>query len=363
MRYHPHPGRVKRSLEVKHQGGSYRIEFGVGLLEQVADHLPAHLKESRFVVVTDRTVAGYYLDKATESLKKAGVTALEPFVFAPGERSKSLATYQRLLNHLCSVGMSRNDFIFALGGGVAGDLAGFAAASFMRGIPFIQCPTSLLAQADSSIGGKTAINLPAGKNLVGAFHFPELVIIDPLTLDTLPMRHRWNGFAEIIKIALIRDEELFQFIEIVSSYIMDPTHVDELEQIIFAAIRLKAEIVEEDEREKGIRTWLNLGHTFGHALEKIVGYGKLLHGEAVGLGMLMACDMALERGICDPDLPERLEYLLYKSNLPTAIPGNITQADLLKFMKLDKKSVSGRQRFVLPVRPGEVRVVTERLSD
>ena len=252
--------------------------------------------------------------------------------------------------------MSRNDYIVALGGGVTGDLAGFAAAVYMRGIRFIQIPTTLLAQADSSVGGKTGVNLPAGKNLAGAFHAPSLVICDPDTLDTLPLRHIRNGLAEIIKMAIIGDACLFEFLETHAGTIISPAGRPQLLQALKSACALKCKTVEEDERETGVRIRLNLGHTFAHGIECVAGYRELLHGEAVALGILAAARMAVAMSLCPPTVAERIEKLLERIGLPVHLPHLDRQA-ILNAISRDKKSRSGVLRLVLPEKIGSVVLV------
>lgn len=342
--------------KVSHKHGTYPVCIGENLLPNLSEYIPDSLARSRACIVSDRCVAWHYLKTVETAFINSRITLLPPFQFHPGERSKSMATFSRLLNHLLSIGMSRNDFIIALGGGVTGDLAGFAAATFMRGIPFIQLPTSLLAQADSSIGGKTAINLPAGKNLAGAFHFPELVVTDIATLDTLPRRHLVNGLAEIIKIAVIGDASLLNLLHEHAETICQPEHRYILGQVLNRACQLKAEIVQEDERETGIRAWLNLGHTFGHALEKTLGFGKILHGEAVALGMLGATRLAITAGMCQSSLLKQLETTLQTVGLPVYLPAIDTDA-VLKAMNQDKKKKGNIMRLVLPIAAGTVQIV------
>ncbi|HPQ38774.1 MAG TPA: 3-dehydroquinate synthase [bacterium] len=348
------PGfRTMIRLNVRHQNGTYPIFIGLSLLDHLSDYIPADLRTARGCIVADRTVWTQYGSTVTETTGRS-VSLLEPFVFNPGERSKSLQTYRRLLDHLCFVGMSRHDFIIALGGGVTGDLAGFAAATFMRGIPFLQLPTTLLAQVDSSVGGKTAINLPAGKNLAGAFHAPRAVVSDIRTLNSLPARQFTNGASEIIKIALATDGAFFQ--QLRENGIPDPSDAPRLIQMIHHACHLKARIVEADEKDHGIRERLNLGHTFGHAIETTRRYRKILHGEAVGLGIIAATHYAVHASLCPPGLLDTVLKLLSGTGLPVTLQDLDADA-AVEAMNRDKKRRSGCIRLILPEAPGIVKIL------
>lgn len=346
-------GRSPHLMTVRHQNGQYPIILGRGLLDQPFQWPVKGLTDARTCIISDRTVMQLYGSTLEASLSKSGLRSLSAFTFKPGEPAKSFPTAQRLIRHLASCGMSRNDVIIALGGGVTGDLAGFAAAIYMRGIRYVQIPTTLLAQADSSVGGKTAINLPEGKNLAGAFHAPSLVLCDLKTLDTLPQRHIGNGLAEIIKAAVIGDPSLFRFLETHQARIAGSGNRAELEKALLTAIRLKAAIVEKDERETDARMILNLGHTFAHGLETVTGYRVLLHGEAVGLGMLAATRMACRLGICDESVFSRIRSLMLLSGLPVRCPA-VDMQSVIDTMFRDKKARSGLLRFVLPVSIGSV---------
>ena len=343
-------------LTVTHGSGKYEVVIGHKILQHLPALLPKTATSSRYCLVADRTVHSLYGSTLSSLLRDAGRQLLPPFEFIPGERSKTVSSLTRLLQHLASIGMCRNDIIIALGGGVTGDLAGFAAAIYMRGIPYIQIPTTLLAQADSSIGGKTGINLPQGKNLVGAFHAPLLVMSDLSTLDTLPLRHIRNGLAEIFKMAVIGDLTLFEFLETHAGQLTLSSDRSDLIHALIAACKQKCDIVERDEKESGIRTILNLGHTFAHGFECVVGYGKLLHGEAVGLGILAACRLAVTLSVCSEDLTDRVRDLLTALGLPTKIPAMDVTA-VMDVMLRDKKSRSGTIRFVLPESIGRVKIV------
>jgi len=320
---------------------SYPILIGPGLL---AD--PAVLAEAvtarDVLVVTNETVAPLYLDRLNRSLAGQRVASV---VLPDGERYKTLDTLARVLDALVQHRMNRDACIAALGGGVVGDMAGFAAACYQRGVDYVQAPTTLLAQVDSSVGGKTGVNHPGGKNLIGAFHQPRAVLADTETLETLPAREFRAGLAEVIKYGLIADAAFLGWIE---------ANLDALLQLDAAALthairrscEIKAEIVAEDEREHGRRALLNLGHTFGHAIETATGYGEWLHGEAVGAGMLMAADLSHRLGwVASADVA-RIRRLLERVGLPVAAPP-IGARRALELMGMDKKVLAGRIRLVL----------------
>jgi 3-dehydroquinate synthase len=343
-------------LPVNHSSGICNVVTGTDIFHHIPRLLSENNLEGSACIVSDHTVAQLYEPAIQTCLANANIVTLPSFVFRPGEKSKSFSTLKRLLSHMIKTGMSRNDFVVALGGGVTGDLAGFAASIYMRGISYIQVPTTLLAQADSSIGGKTGINCPQGKNLIGAFHAPRLAICDLKTLDTLPLNHIKNGLAEIIKMAVIGDPECFIFLEKYAGLITHPEHRDKLEYALKASCQLKCQIVQKDEKETGIRTWLNLGHSFAHAIECSVGYGKLLHGEAVALGMLAAGQLAVKLSICNPIDVERIRSLLILVGLPVRLPKMDIQT-VSKCMMLDKKNRFGKLRLVLPEQIGTVTII------
>ncbi len=343
---------------IKHGTGNYPVVIGHATLPSLPEFIPDTLKSRRACIVSDKHVAELYQYQISEILENSKIKQLEPFIFQPGEKSKSLSTVKRLLNHLVRHQVTRTDFILGLGGGVTGDLSGFAASIYMRGIPHIQIPTTLLAQADSSIGGKTGINLPTGKNLVGSFHAPTLVLCDLKTLDTLPLRHIRNGFAEIIKIAIVGDADLFMFLENHIESILQKQGRMVLMQALITANKLKSKIVEEDEKEHDVRIFLNLGHTYAHGLECVDGYRTFLHGEAVAVGLLAATRLAVMLSICHRDVFDRVKNLLELSGLPTQIH-KLNKNALVEAMNRDKKNRSGKLRIVLPERIGQVTVVDD----
>ena len=327
---------------------SYPIHIGGGLLSQSELILP-HLAQNKVAIVTNPVVGALYLEKLSAGLAARGVSAA-PVIVPDGESVKNWETlnsiFDRLLTHRCE----RKTTVIALGGGVVGDLAGFAAAAYLRGVPFIQIPTTLLAQVDSSVGGKTGINHPLGKNMIGAFYQPRLVLADTDTLKTLPDRELSAGLAEVIKYGLIRDADFFAWLEANMNRLM-ARESDALAHAIGRSCELKAEIVGQDERESGVRALLNLGHTFGHAIEAGLGFGAWLHGEAVAAGSVLAASLSQRMGLLgDADLA-RIVALFRKAKLPTQAPG-LGAARYLDLMGLDKKVEQGRLRLVLLERIG-----------
>ncbi|MBI9021267.1 MAG: 3-dehydroquinate synthase, partial [Verrucomicrobia bacterium] len=308
---------------------SYPIRIGSGILETLGEACKAVGLKGRCLIVSDENVAPLYADKIFQSLEKAGfIPTLE--VLPAGEPTKCHEQLVRLYSKAAELGLDRGHFMVALGGGVVGDLTGFAAASWLRGIRFVQVPTTLLSMVDSSVGGKTGINIPAGKNLVGAFHQPELVLIDLKTLETLPERQFAAGMAEVVKYGVIWDEELFQTLEVGSSSGHSFFQALEnkkgagsacLEKIISRCCEIKAEVVRQDEREGGLRGILNFGHTLAHAIENVAGYGEFLHGEAVAIGMVYAARLSSKLKGLSVEESARIEKLLAILGLPVDAPG------------------------------------------
>ncbi|MGB9860436.1 MAG: 3-dehydroquinate synthase [Moorellaceae bacterium] len=333
---------------------SYYIYVGSGLLERTGELLSSPDLGRRCLVVTNPVVASLYGSKVKESLEKAGFVPL--FKEVPdGEEAKSLSVAAELYDLALSVGWERRCPILALGGGVVGDLAGFVAATLLRGVPFIQLPTTLLAQVDSSVGGKVAVNHPRGKNLIGAFYQPRLVIADLGTLKTLPDREWRSGLAEVIKYGVICDAGFFAYLE---GHLERALSGEEpvLERIVLHSCRLKAEVVAQDEEEKGLRAVLNFGHTVGHALEAVTDFAVYRHGEAVAMGMVVAARIAVNRGLFSPEGLRRLEKLLRRASLPTEMP-YVERTAFLSALVRDKKVRDGRLRMVLPVEIGRVKVL------
>lgn len=325
---------------------SYPIFIGAGLLAEPGCFAP-YLASKQVCIVTNETVAPLYLARLTQSLESALPGLQVAVVTLPdGETYKNLDTLSLIFDGLLAARHNRKTTIVALGGGVVGDMAGFAAASYQRGVPFVQVPTTLLSQVDSSVGGKTGVNHPLGKNMIGAFYQPQTVLIDIDVLNTLPDRELSAGLAEVIKYGLIYDEGFFQWLEsnIERLSARDP------QALVYAVRRsceIKAEVVAQDEHEAGVRAILNLGHTYGHAIETEVGYGVCLHGEAVAIGMVMACELSVELGWLDASVLERAKSLIERARLPVTPPPVMTKASFLQHMGVDKKVQDGRIRLVL----------------
>ena len=329
---------------------SYDILVGRGLIAQAGSRIAPLLKQKRVIIVTDRNVARHHLEGLERSLHASGIVTAA-ITLEPGEQTKSFAELEDLTSRLFDLKVERHTTLIALGGGVIGDLTGFAAAVTLRGIDFIQIPTTLLAQVDSSVGGKTGINATQGKNLVGSFYQPRLVLTDTATLDTLARRELLAGYAEVVKYGLINDAAFFSWLETNGADLIDGDEAARRHAILVSC-RAKAEVVGADEREAGARALLNLGHTFGHALEAECGYSdELLHGEAVAIGMVMAFDLSAQLGLCPLEDAARVQRHLASVGLPTS-PGWIDGRDwsaerLIQHMQRDKKVTGGRIGFVL----------------
>ncbi|WFF41947.1 3-dehydroquinate synthase [Salinicola endophyticus] len=338
------PSAAMESLSVALGERTYPIHIGAGLLDDPGCLLP-YLAGRQVMIVTNATVAPHYLDRLRHTLSGADLEVCE-VILPDGEATKTLASVERIWDALLAAGFNRRCTLVALGGGVIGDMAGYAAASYQRGVAFIQVPTTLLAQVDSSVGGKTGVNHPRGKNMIGAFWQPRAVLIDTQTLATLPERELSAGLAEVIKYGLIWDAAFLDWLE---------REMPALRALDAAAIRhairrsceIKAEIVAEDETEQGVRALLNLGHTFGHAIEAHQGYGNWLHGEAVGAGMAMAAALSAERGWLTGAEVERIGAVLAAAGLPRVAPAAMGVDDFLERMRLDKKNLDSRLRLIL----------------
>ncbi|GLU19743.1 hypothetical protein SLE2022_359730 [Rubroshorea leprosula] len=325
---------------------SYPIYIGSGLLER-PELLQRHVHGKRVLVVTNNTVGPIYLDKVVDSLTRGNPNvSVENVILPDGEKYKDMDTLMKVFDKAIESRLDRRCTFVALGGGVIGDMCGYAAASFLRGVNFIQIPTTVMAQVDSSVGGKTGINHRLGKNLIGAFYQPQCVLIDTNTLNTLPDRELASGLAEVIKYGLIRDAEFFEWQEKNMEKLMarDP---DALAYAIKRSCENKAEVVSLDEKESGLRATLNLGHTFGHAIETGLGYGQWLHGEAVGAGMVMAVDMSYRLGWIDSSIVKRVHSILERAKLPTAPPETMTVDMFKSVMAVDKKVADGLLRLIL----------------
>jgi 3-dehydroquinate synthase len=329
------------SLSVELGSRSYPIHIGAGLIGSAPLYAP-HLKGGSVAIVTSEVVAPLYLAAVKRAVSGARVTEI---VVSDGEQAKSWQTLERVFDALLAARCGRDSLIVALGGGVIGDLAGFAAATYQRGIPFVQVPTTLLAQVDSSVGGKTAINHARGKNMIGAFHQPLAVIADVATLDTLPDRELRSGLAEVIKHGLALDAAFVDWLERNIDLLLK-RDAAALTHAVKRSCELKARIVAADEREAGERALLNFGHTFGHAIEAGAGYGAWLHGEAIAAGMVMASELSLLMGQLKKTEVSRVRELLHRAGLPVKGPA-LAPEKLLELMSIDKKAAKGRTRFVL----------------
>jgi 3-dehydroquinate synthase len=342
--------RLAATVPVELGSRRYDINIGSGLLPHAADLLSTQLIRKKTAIVTDANVAKYHLPTLQASLDAAGIKHTS-IVLTPGEATKSYAGLAEVCDKLLAAGIERKDHIIALGGGVIGDLAGFAAAVLRRGVNFIQIPTSLLAQVDSSVGGKTGINSPLGKNLVGAFHQPSRVLIDLELLKTLPMRQRAAGYAEIAKYGLLGDAPFFDWLEQNVEGVLNCGQ-GVVDHAVRVSCETKARVVAEDETETGVRALLNLGHTFGHALEASTGYSDvLLHGEAVAIGMVQAFRFSEAQNLCAAGSADRVAKHLTRAGLPThvssikaALPA---PAEMVEIMRQDKKASAGKLTFIL----------------
>ncbi|KAK8270422.1 hypothetical protein V6Z12_D11G195100 [Gossypium hirsutum] len=349
-------------VEVDLGNRSYPTDIGSGLLDQ-PELLQKHVHGKKVIVVTNTTIAPLYLDKVVEALTKGNPAVSVEYVILPdGEKFKDMDTLMKVFDKAIESRLDRRFTFVALGGGVIGDMCGFAAASFLHGVNFIQIPTTVMAQVDSSVGGKTGINHPLGKNLIGAFYQPQCVLIDTDTLDTLPDRELASGLAEVIKYGLIRDAEFFEWQEKNMEKLI-ARNPNALAYAIKRSCENKAEVVSLDEKESGLRATLNLGHTFGHAIETGFGYGQCLHGEAVAAGTVMAVDMSYRLGWIDSSIVKRVDDILPRAKLPTASPETMTVEMFKSVMALDKKVADGLLRLILLKGPLGNCVFTEwRLS-
>ena len=329
---------------------SYDVEIGPGLLAQSGERIAPLLKRPRVAVLTDETVAGMHLDALRDGLASAGIE-MTALALPAGEATKSWPHFERAVEWLLAEKVERSDIVVALGGGVIGDLAGFAAAVMRRGVRFVQIPTSLLAQVDSSVGGKTGINAPQGKNLIGAFHQPSLVLADTDVLGTLPTRDFLAGYGEVVKYGLLGDAQFFEWLEDNGPLLASGDMAARV-QAVTRSVQMKADIVARDETEQGDRALLNLGHTFCHALEAATGYSdRLLHGEGVAIGCALAFETSSRLGLCPQEDPSRVRAHLRAMGMKTDladIPGELPDAEtLVDLMAQDKKVMDGQLRFIM----------------
>ncbi|MEI6891131.1 MAG: 3-dehydroquinate synthase [Pontiella sp.] len=324
---------------------SYEIHIGAGILNQIGARCSEAGLKGNGLIITDENVGRLYAETVFQSLEKAGYS-IRTVTMKPGEPTKCGEHVFALHSECVKAGLDRSSFIVALGGGVMGDLAGFVAATYLRGIDFVQVPTSLLAMVDSSVGGKTGVNIPEGKNLVGAFYQPKLVLADLDTLKTLPPREYAAGLAEVIKYGIIYDAAFFQTLEERSHDLADVNNTELLANMVGRSCEVKAEVVAQDEREGGLRAILNFGHTVGHAIENVAGYGKYVHGEAVAIGSVYAARASAACGGLSSTDVERIEKIFQTLDLPITAPG-LEWSALRDALSVDKKTVGGRPKFVL----------------
>ena len=338
-----------RELHVNLGENSYDILFGSGLLKNLPEYIKRIYKGKKLFIITDNNVEKYYREKLESILKDYDFTF---YILEAGEKSKTLDNVAKIYKAMINSSLSRDDLVVAFGGGVTGDIAGFAAATYMRGVPFIQIPTTLLSQVDSSVGGKVGVDLEEGKNLVGAFNQPKIVLIDTSVLKTLTDRYFFDGLAEVVKYGCIYDENLFSLLEGLKNREEVMEHI---EDILFRSCDIKREVVEEDEKEHGLRMILNFGHTVGHGLEQYYNYEKYTHGEAVSLGMIEILETGEREGITEKGSLERTKKLLMQLNLP--VEDKYNREDVIKIMKRDKKNKKGEVNFVMIEKIGKHKIV------
>ncbi len=354
----PSLGKDKRmeNLEVRLNERSYSIKIAPGILDDAGILVRGVSKTQKLILVSNPTVFPLYGPKVVSSLESAGFQ-VQVALMPDGETYKNMAEAEKILDDMLAANLERGSMVIALGGGVVGDLAGFVAAIYQRGIDFVQLPTTLLAQVDSSVGGKVAVNHPRGKNLIGAFHQPRLVLIDINTLATLNDKEFRSGLGEVIKYGIIYDASFFNYLEENAQKIID-RNPECLSTIIYYSCRIKSEIVAEDEREEGLRAVLNLGHTFGHAIEKLTSYNVYSHGEAVAIGTMAAVNLAQDEGFLQESEANRIRELYRQMGIPTAFPP-LPPEEVYTAMLNDKKVAEGRLRIVLPQGIGDFTIVTD----
>ena len=332
-------------------GVGYPIEIGAGLLDRLDIHLSQLPEGTRLALITDTNVGALYAERVVKSIGRS----VDQIIVPPGEAQKTRQVWAMITDRLSALGLGRDTALLALGGGVIGDLTGFVAGTYMRGISYVQIPTTLLAMVDASVGGKTGLDTPAGKNLVGLFHRPSTVVIDPQVLDTLPLNHLRSGFAEVIKHGVIADRDYFDVVAQSVDRLVTPerNNSEELTALIVRSVGIKSDVVAADERESGRRRILNFGHTIGHAVEAASGY-SLLHGEAVAIGMAVESRLAERAGIAAEGTTERVRDVLTKAGLPRLVPSGLSADELMELMRSDKKNRPGTIEFALPESIGKM---------
>ncbi|WP_411682070.1 3-dehydroquinate synthase [Clostridium thailandense] len=344
------------NINLKHT--KYTIHIEKGLLNSIGENVARIYKGKKIVLVTDKNVEKFYLEKVLKSLRDKKFEA-EYISIKPGEQSKTLDTLQEVYKKFCEYELKRGDLIISLGGGVVGDLTGFAAATYLRGIKYIQIPTSLLAQVDSSIGGKVAVDLPYGKNLVGSFYHPQAVFIDTEVLNTLDEKFFNDGMAEVIKYGLIRDKTI---VDAIFNYSNKEEVLDNIEEIIYKCCSIKKSVVENDEKDIGERMILNFGHTLGHCVEKYFNYEAYTHGEAVAIGMAHITKRSENMGITEKGTFNYIKQVLQKYKLPLEMP-NIDYNELCKIIRLDKKAEEGSINLIMLTKVGESKIINTNIDD
>lgn len=349
-----------RRLSIDLGERSYEILIGPGLRRRAGEFLKTVFNPSRVVIITHPSINKLYGKEVAENFSAQGWTT-DIIEVPEGESSKSLSQAEKLYDHLLELNCDRKSVLVALGGGVIGDLVGFIAATYQRGIPFVQIPTTLLSQVDSSVGGKTAVNHPKGKNMIGAFYQPRLVVADLETLATLPEKEYRAGLAEIVKYGVISDAKLFEYLEMHHEKILNLDH-DCLTHIIETSCAIKAEVVEKDERESHYRMILNFGHTLGHAIESLTGYSRFVHGEAVAIGMVRAAELSHSMGKCPDEVPKRLQDLLIKLGLPVEMP-ELDSSAVIESLYHDKKTMDRKIKFILVKEIGVIEIVDQVSED
>ncbi len=346
-----------KALQINLPGREYEILIQEGLLQGAGEYLRRISSGNKVTIVTDSNVGPFYAKTVTESLEKSGFSVCVCIIPA-GEKSKCQKQLFWLYDEMLEFGMTRSDLVVALGGGVVGDLTGYAAATLLRGIPFVQIPTTILSQVDSSVGGKVAIDLPRGKNLVGAFYQPKMVLIDPTVLKTLPDRNVADGMAEVIKYGAIGDEEFFSLLEGIRT---KEELFAKIDTIVYTCCDRKRQLVEADELDTGGRMVLNFGHTFGHAIEREYQYKTYTHGEAVAIGMVMACEYGEKLGITELGTASRMEKLLQSFGLPTRV--SLSESALMDAIAVDKKGSGNEIHLILLSKIGDAKIVKTKKDD